>query len=167
MIFIRTRQPPPARISLRVPEPIAFPSLGGDSKKILIVDDDPVILKALSLALQSNGYQVVTATDAGEAIGQVNREKPDLLIVDVFLAVDPIGCGALGWDGFQLARWIKGSSCQAPIIIISGANEPEYRPQLTTIGARAFLTKPIESRTLLATVASLISEKRPVSSAGN
>jgi DNA-binding response OmpR family regulator len=138
--------------------------VGDGLKKILIVDDDPVILKALSLTFQSNGYQVLTATDAGEAISQFNHEQPNLLIVDVFLAIDPTGCGALGWDGFQLARWIHGLNCKAPIIIISGSDEPEYQPRTSSVGGRVFLTKPVGSRILLATVASLLAEKPPVGS---
>ncbi len=166
MFFNRT-QPPSTRISFSVPEIVTHPESGEATKKVLIVDDDPVILKVLSLILRSNGYQVLTAADAGEALSKVSHERPDLLIVDVFLAIDSIGCGALGWDGFQLARWIRGSVSQAPVIIISGANEPEYRTQLTSVGARAFLTKPIDKRVLLATVASLIPEEQPAGSTGN
>lgn len=162
MFFRRNNQPAPAKIVLTVPTPVELPGQGEDSKKILIVDDDAVIAKALSLTLRSSGYRVVTATDAAEAMSQVKSEKPDLLIVDVSLAADILGCGALGWDGFQFARWLHGSSCQAPVIIISGADNPEYRPQTTAVGARAFLTKPIDTAALRATVASLLSKQEPV-----
>lgn len=160
MFFRRNKGASPGRIVLTVPKPVELPTLGEGSKKLLVVDDDPVILKALSLILRANGYRVVTATDAAEAMGQVSSEKPDLLIVDVSLAVDPLGCGALGWDGFQLARWLQGSNCRAPMVIISGADQPEYRSRTTAAGARAFLAKPIDSATLRDTVASLISENQ-------
>lgn len=167
MFFRRNSNAALAKIVLTVPTPAELPCPSEDSKKILIVDDDPVIVKALSLALRSSGYQIVTATDAAEAMSQVKSEKPDLLIVDVFLAADPVGCGALGWDGFQLARWLHDWSCRAPLIIISGTDGPEYRSRTTAAGARAFLTKPIDTSTLRATVASLISKNQTLSPAGN
>ena len=165
MFFRRNSQPSTERIVLTVPVPAPLPAVAG-AKKVLIVDDDAVMLKALSLALRASGYEVVTATDAAEAMSQVSCESPDLLIVDVSLAADPLGCGALGWDGFQFARWLRGSSCQAPLIIISATDGPEYRTQTSAAGAAAFLTKPIEMGTLRATVASLLSRRQSFSLAG-
>lgn len=162
MFFRRNNQSVPAKIVLTVPTPADIPNRGEDSKKILIVDDDPVVVKTLSLTLKLGGYRVVTATDAAEAMSQVKSEKPDLLIVDVSLAAEALGCGALGWDGFQFARWLHGSSCQAPVIIISAADNPEYRPQTTAAGARAFLTKPIDAAVLRTTITSLLSKPQPV-----
>jgi two-component system response regulator PrrA len=153
-MFFKRNSQPTEKIVLRVPE-LKLSGMNQDSKKILIVDDDAVIVKALSLALRASGYQVTTAADAAEAMSLVNYEKPDLLIVDIFLASDPVG-----WDGFQLARWLHSSGCQAPLIIISGTNEPEYRSRTITAGAGAFLTKPIDTVTLRGTVASLISKKK-------
>lgn len=145
-------------------ESFGTPSPTEAGKKVLIIDDDPVILKRLSVALRSRGYQVTTATDGSEALAQARQQKPDLLIVDVVLGLDPIGCGATGWDGFQIARWIRGSSCVAPIIMISGADKPEYRSEAVAVGAGSFLSKPINTGELLATVASLVSGQEPVQS---
>jgi len=162
-MFFRQDKQPAQRIVLTVPEPaIELTGPSKESKKILIVDDDAVIVKAFSLTLRSNGYRVVTATDAAEAISQVNSEKPDLLIVDVSLAADPIGCGASGWDGFQFAHWLHASSCRAPVIIMSGSDEPEYEARTSAAGARVFLNKSTSRETLLATIDLLISEKQPV-----
>src|SRR5579864_8876209 len=109
-MFFR-RKEEPARLVLSAPvigplPAFPMPRLGERPKKILVIDDDPVILLALSNALKSGGYQVVTAADGGEAISQVRDERPDMLLVDVCLPLDMVGCGALGWDGFQIARWI-------------------------------------------------------------
>lgn len=164
MFFKRNNETPRIRLAATPFINIGASAQVEDSKKILIVDDDPVILKTLSFTLQSSGYQVVTATDAAEAMSQARSERPDLLIVDIFLAADPVGCGALGWDGFQFARWIHGP---APIIIISGSEKPEYQSQTTAAGAQAFLTKPISNKLLLGTVAELLAAKKPVAAGGN
>ena len=163
MFFRRTSRPAPALSLALSAVRIEFSNSDEESKKILVVDDDPVILKTLSFTLRTNGYQVVTATDGAEAINQVKQERPDLLIVDVFLAADPQGCGALGWDAFQVSRWVRNLNCQAPVIIISGSDQPEYRQQTIAAGARGFLTKPIDSLLLLNAIGSLLSEKKPVS----
>src|SRR5256885_1248719 len=67
-------------------------------KKILVVDDDPIIVKTLSMTLNAQGYQVVSATDGAEAIGVINKEDPDMMLVDVGLPPD-LG-GARLCDGF-------------------------------------------------------------------
>jgi CheY-like chemotaxis protein len=144
---------------LSVPAPFRLSNTGQAPKKILVVDDDPVILKALSLILESWGYRVVTATDGSEAISQVRDEQPDMLLVDVCLPPDPLGCGASGWDGFQIARWIRNLSCKAPTIMISGSDKPEYRQAATACGARAFLIKPLDHNLLLAAIASTLYNK--------
>lgn len=144
--------------------PIATSELGGRPKKILIIDDDPVILKTLSLTLQSHGYQVVTAEDGAGAISQIRDEQPDMLLVDVCLPPDIAGCGALGWDGFQIAGWVRNLSCKAPTIVISGADKPEYRQKATAVGAKAFLTKPIDNNLLLASIISTLSNPRTAGS---
>ncbi|HLX69040.1 MAG TPA: response regulator, partial [Verrucomicrobiae bacterium] len=79
-----------ARLVLSAPDvgPLVTPRAGERPKKILVIDDDPVILLALSNALKSGGYQVVTAEDGGEAISRVRDEQPDMLLVDVCLPID-------------------------------------------------------------------------------
>ncbi len=149
-----------ARLVLSAPEvgPLVTPRAGERPKKILVIDDDPVILLALSNALKSGGYQVVTAEDGGEAISRVRDEQPDMLLVDVCLPIDMAGCGALGWDGFQIARWIRNLNHKAPAIMMSSIDKPEYRRQATDAGARGFLTKPINKGLLLASIASIFGD---------
>lgn len=166
MFFRRNKQAGPIRLTATPFVSVGSSDRAEPRKKVLIVDDDPVIVKTLMLTLQSAGYEVATATDGGEAIGQVQHGHPDLMIVDVFLAADPVGCGALGWDGFQVARWIGGLNSKAPIVIISGSNDPDYETQTMAAGARAFLTKPIDNILLLSTIESLLAAKKPVGSTG-
>lgn len=136
----------------------------GRPKKILIIDDDPVIVKTLSLTLQRHGYQVVSAMDGSEAISQIRDEQPDILLVDVCLPPDIAASGAFGWDGFQIAGWVRNLSCKAPTIVISGTDKPEYRQKATAVGAKAFLTKPIDKNLLLTSIASTLSHRGPAGS---
>lgn len=163
MIFSRKEkiEEGPIRLSGRS---IQRPGPAQAPKKILIVDDDPVILKTLSQTLESRGYRVVTATDGGEAISQMREERPDMLLVDVCLPPDMAGCGALGWDGFQIARWVRNLSCKAPAIMISGTDKPEYRQEASAVGAHGFFTKPINNEMLLAVMAATLATGRPAAS---
>lgn len=121
-------------------------------KKILIVDDDAVILKTLSMILKSAGYEVVTATDGSEAIGVMRDDAPDLMLVDVCL---PPGL-PISWDGFQVAQWLRAVNGAIPTIVISGADKPEYAQQAAATGAHAFIAKPINNQLLLDTIASVL-----------
>jgi CheY-like chemotaxis protein len=123
-------------------------------KKILVIDDDPVIAKSLSLTLTSAGYDVLTAQDGFEAIGLVRDEAPDLMLVDVCLAPSlPIT-----WDGFQVAQWLRQVNRPIPIIVISGSFKPEYERQAIACGARAFFVKPLDNKLLLDLIASALSK---------
>lgn len=164
-MFFRRKEKECARLVLSAPVIGPLVSLKTDErpKKILIIDDDPVILLALSNALKSGGYQVVTAADGGEAISKVRDEQPDMLLVDVCLPLDMVGCGALGWDGFQVARWIRNLNHKAPSIMMSSTDKPEYHQRAADAGAHGFLAKPISKGLLLAAIASILNDQRAAS----
>ena len=71
------------------------------TQKILVVDDNPIILKVLSLALKPKGYEVFTAADGPEAFTVVSREEPDLILLDIFFPPDIFQSGNT-WDAFQI-----------------------------------------------------------------
>jgi len=81
---------------------VKAPSRG---KKILVVDDNPIVLKTLSLGLGARGYEMITAAGASEAIAAVHVEKPDLIILDIFFPPDVVTQGGMGWDGFRMIEW--------------------------------------------------------------
>jgi len=114
------------------------------TKKILVVDDNPVILRALSLALGARGYEVFTALDASEAFGTVRVEKPDLILLDIFFPPD-IMQGGMTWNAFRIIEWMHrmGVAQGVPIIVISGAEPGEVRDRCLAAGAVAFFHKPI------------------------
>lgn len=129
-------------------------------KKILLVDDNKVILKAVGTVLQSSGYEVITAEDGAAVVSTVAREIPDLILLDLMFPPDPVEVG-LHWDGFAIIRWLRNMSeaKHVPIIIISGGETAKYESRCLEAGARAFLHKPLDKDKLLATVQSALEEK--------
>lgn len=126
----------------------AMDDSGAPRKKILVIDDDPVIVKTLSLTLNAQGYRVLSAADGSEAIGVIQKEDPDMMLVDVGLKPD-LG-GARLCDGFQVAQWLQRANARKiPSIIISGSNKPAYPGKASAVGAGAFLTKPLNNDVLL------------------
>src|ERR1700743_1480393 len=80
---------------------------GEARKKILVVDDDPIIVKTLTLTLNARGYDVLSAVDAADAIGKMRDAKPDMLLVDVTLPPDCASGGVVPWNGFQVTQWLQ------------------------------------------------------------
>jgi len=136
-------------------QPVARP------KKILVVDDNMVILKAVTMVLQSNGYDVVTATDGAAVVSTVDREIPDLILLDILFPPDAMDVG-MHWDGFAIMRWLRNMSGakDVPIIIISGTDPAKNEPLCLEAGARAFLHKPLDMDELVATIRVVFGENQ-------
>src|SRR5438874_6015269 len=75
-------------------------------KKILIVDDSTIILKALSMKLKLAGYAVLTAQDGAEAVSLARREQPNLILLDISFPPDVAHGGGVAWDGFLIMNWL-------------------------------------------------------------
>jgi len=129
------------------------------SKKILVADDNKVILKAVKQVLESNGYQVVTAADGASVVNIVDREIPDLILLDILFPPDAMDVG-MHWDGFAIMRWLRNMSeaKTVPIIIISGTEPGKYEALSLAAGAQAFLHKPLDMGELIATVRGVLGE---------
>ena len=139
------------------PEPIEFATTlsSGTRKKILVVDDDPVTILALTRKLTSRGFTVISATDGTQALNATRKEHPDLMLVDVNLPPD-VGC--VEWNGFRLAQWVQRmEGCRnIPVIVMSVANRAEYRDSAMLAGATGFFCKQTESEKMLATIDSAL-----------
>ena len=111
-------------------------------QKILVIDDNEIILKTTSMKLQSSGYQVFTALDGSEGVALVRKEKPDLVLLDITFPAD---VGGVSWDGFRIMDWLHrvDETKKIPIIIISGVVEEKNRQRATGSGAIAFFPKPV------------------------
>ncbi len=120
------------------------------SRKILVVDDNPVLLRALSLALGARGYDVFTAVDASEAFGFARLEKPDLILLDIFFPPEVTQNG-MTWDAFRIIEWMQrvGVAVGVPIIVMTGAEPEEFEDRCLAVGAAAFFHKPINIAELL------------------
>ena len=129
-------------------------------KKILVVDDDQIILKTLSIALISNGYQVFTATDGPGAASIVAQERPDLILLDLLFPPDAANVGGALQDGFFIIEWLRrmGEAGDIPIIIISGDKSAKDKKNALATGAVGFFPKPIDRIALLATIRATLSE---------
>ena len=123
--------------------------------KILVVDDEEIVLKTLSLKLQGAGYQVFTATDGAEAVAVARRENPDLILLDISF---PPAVDGVPWDGFRIMDWFRrlDSVKQIPIIIITGSEDPKTREQAARSKPVAFFHKPIDHDDLIKVIHSAL-----------
>jgi CheY-like chemotaxis protein len=129
-------------------------------KKILIVDDNAIILKTLSLALKQHEFEIVTALDGSEAVGAVRRERPDVIVLDISF---PPSFGAVDWDGFRIMQWLKRveEAKNVPFIVITGSEAAKFKDRALKEGAAAFFQKPINNDEFIATVQKLVGPAQP------
>ncbi len=129
-------------------------------KKILVIDDDPDIIEAVTMVLESEGYQTVVARDGEEGLRKLAAEKPDLLILDLLMPKK---------DGFAVYHDLKGPGWSEhrgmPIIIMTSVREEasKRRYELETGHALSpddYLEKPISPELLIASVRRQLERKR-------
>ena len=115
-------------------------------KKILVVDDNEIILKTVSLKLQGCGYQVITALDGTEAVAAARRETPDLILLDISFPPDVDG---VPWDGFRIMDWFHrlDPAKKIPIIIITGLEDEKIKERATPAAQWRFSTSPSTTTT--------------------
>ncbi len=123
-------------------------------KKILIVDDSPVVRKALTLKLTSQGYEVIEIGDPSDALASVRSTRPHLILLDISFPPDVAHGGGVPWDGFLMMDWLRRveEAKGVPIIVITGAEDEKIKARALEIGAAAFFRKPVEVEELLATI---------------
>src|ERR1700722_12458292 len=110
-------------------------------KRVLLVDDDNVVLLHTGVRLKSMGYTVYTAKDAINAVAAVRKNDPDVVVLDISL---PAG------DGFVVAERLQNLSGSAatPIIFITASENPVLRERAMKLGAVGFLKKPFDATSL-------------------
>ncbi len=120
-------------------------------KKILVVDDDAIILTRLAVKLKSSGYDVFTAIDGSQAVSIARREEPDLILLDITFPPDVAHGGGVAWDGFVIIQWLRrlDELKNIPIMVITGGDTQKYKDRALTAGAQAFFHKPIDNEELL------------------
>ena len=114
--------------------------------RILVVDDDPPSVKMISFLLHEEGYTVLTASNGADALDIVEREAPDLVILDVMMP---------HMDGLEVCRRIR-RTMQVPILILSAKGETADRVVGLDVGADDYLSKPFDPTELLARVRAVL-----------
>lgn len=122
-------------------------------KKILIVEDDPDISRALGIRFESRGFSVTTAEDAVLAMSRAVASTPDLAILDISMP---------GGNGFQIAERMKAepTTRDVPVVFITASKHPEMRERAEAHEAVGFFEKPYDSHDLLQLVETVL-EGRP------
>ncbi|MCK4725274.1 MAG: response regulator, partial [Anaerolineales bacterium] len=107
--------------------------------RVLLVDDDPDTLRLVSIMLQRQGYDVGAASSGTQALSMIEKEQPDLILLDVMMP---------DIDGFEVARRIRSnpSSANVPIIMFTAKAQVEDRVKGFEAGADDYLTKPTQPR---------------------
>lgn len=105
------------------------------AKRLLIVEDDPVIRKVLTLQFTKDSFSVTTAQDGAEGFATLRQEIPDCIILDLMMPV---------MDGFELLKRIRsvGRTANVPVIILTASQEDRHRLKGSQYQADAYLNKP-------------------------
>ena len=119
------------------------------AKRLLVVDDDPGLLLAVSETLRAEGYDVKTARRGAEALVVVAQSLPDLIISDIRMP---------GMDGYQLVKNLRSNprTRLVPIVFLTAKDETADRIQGFRTGVDAYITKPFEPEELAAVVSAIL-----------
>jgi DNA-binding response OmpR family regulator len=120
-------------------------------KRILVVDDNQLILKTSASKLKAAGYEVLTAEDGGSAIRQVRQLQPHLILLDLNFPPDVGHGGGIPWDGLLILSWIRRTvgAQKIPVIVITGGEVEKYKARFVEEGVRDVFLKPIDHDALL------------------
>jgi two-component system, OmpR family, KDP operon response regulator KdpE len=113
------------------------------SLRVLVVDDEPAILRFLHAGLSSQGYLVSEATDGVRALEAVRQNATDLLVLDL---------GLPDLDGLEIIRRIRDAGSAVPIIVLSSRSDEQGKVQALDLGADDYVTKPFGIDELLARI---------------
>src|SRR5436190_12332529 len=132
--------------------------LAGRPLRILVVDDDPAMVGAITALVGTEGHQVITAYDGLTAVKRFREEAPDLVLLDLAMP---------GPDGFTVAGQIRAAG-PAPILVVSGESAEEAKVRALGIGADDYLVKPFGKAELLARISAIMRrvDRGPTSAAG-
>src|SRR5947208_4237123 len=116
------------------------------NEHVLVVDDDPPVRRMLERTLAAEGHSVTTAADGGAALAAVERDAPDLVILDVAMP---------GIDGLAVTQRLRGKGITAPILLLTARDAVSDRVEGLDAGADDYLTKPFAVEELIARVRAL------------
>lgn len=119
------------------------------ARKILVVDDEAILVETIAYNLEQAGYRVVTAADGSSALDAARSETPDLIILDVMLP---------GMDGLEVCRQLRkeNGTATTPIVMLTAKSDEIDKVVGLEVGADDYVTKPFGRRELLARVRALL-----------
>jgi two-component system OmpR family response regulator len=119
----------------------------GQSRRVLVVDDERNIADVISIALRYNDYEVETAADGQAALAAVESFRPDLVILDVMLP---------DVNGFEVAKRMRERADDTPILFLTAKDTTEDKVRGLTLGGDDYVTKPFSVEELLARIATVL-----------
>jgi|TARA_B110000914_G_C15310616_1_gene375487 DNA-binding response OmpR family regulator len=121
-------------------------------KKVLLVEDNPVILISLEFLMKQNGYDVLTADNGDDALNLAEMHLPDLIMLDVMLNTS---------SGFEICRTLRTreNMGHAKIILLSALGQTEDIEKGIEAGADLYVTKPFSTRDLVKTVKEMLADE--------
>ncbi len=129
---------------VELPDPTTLPE-NPDGPLLIIADDEPVNLRVLDSFLRVEGYRVRTVSDGPQVLEAVEKEKPELLLLDIMMP---------GMSGYQVCEKLRETfnHAQLPIIMLTALNQTEDRLRGFSAGANDYLSKPFNNKELLARI---------------
>jgi CheY-like chemotaxis protein len=109
------------------------------SRKVLIVDDDPVVAKSFDRVLSGKGYAVITASSGQEALNKLETEDYDVVFTDIKMP---------GMSGLEMAEQVKQRRPWLPVVIVTGYGSPANEARAEAAGVSGFLRKPVSPEIL-------------------
>jgi DNA-binding response OmpR family regulator len=138
-------------------EPSAPPRLtgthGAAPLKVLLVDDEDSLRKVMKDLLERDGYNVAEARDGVQALDQVDRVGPDIIVLDLNLP---------GLDGYGVLSHLRSRPATAgiPVIVLTAKGDEDNEVRVFELGADDFLTKPFRARALSARLEAVLGRRR-------
>ncbi len=118
-------------------------------KHVLLIEDEPNIIEAISFLLKRDGWSVTSHSDGADAVDVVRQRQPDLVILDVMLP------NRSGYDILQDLRG-EGTTAQLPILMLTAKGQAKDREIAQKNGADIYMTKPFSNREMLDAVRGLV-----------
>ena len=122
------------------------------TKTVLLIEDEPNIIVAISFILQRAGWRVQTHSDGANAMEAVAREKPDVIVLDVMLP---------GRSGFDILGDIRAQETghDVPVLMLTAKGQTKDRARAEALGVTQFMTKPFANQAVLEAVEALAGQK--------
>ena len=122
-------------------------------RKVLVVDDDPVVGKSFDRVLSGKGYAVITARNGEEALHKLRNEKYDVVFTDIKMP---------GMNGLEVAERVRESQPWLPVVIVTGYGTDAYEARAKAAGVSGFLHKPLSPDMIEGSAKHALREKVPV-----